>query len=467
MKLKPILTLLFGLALIASSSHAITYEEYMRRVKSENKVFKSLNYSVESSNERLLTGDLILAPVFSAAASKTVDKSLPSSLGPSREITEYSLGLTKKFTTGTNLTLGAKTDQFTNDTLAPADQYSTGSLGITLQQSLLKDFYGQSTEYRRARELIINQTENTSIDLRLRSALYDAEATFWDFAFAAEDLKLKKSNFERARRLEQWTSSRVSNGISDRADLMNVKALAAVREVQLTAAEDEIKTQETKFREYLNLAPTEPTPPLQTDLNVARNTFADLMQQKNVVKIDSYLSTLDARVKKVIADEVRESLRPDLSLIGSYNTSSYDRDYNQVTKNISSTDRPKTFVGVNFSWIFDTEAKRAQLSSANKDALAAQYLAERNLTLGQNAWSDMIRKYDITKRSAATLEKVAQYQRERAKAEQDRLSKGRTITANVVTAETDAAEAEVTYLKSLSGLRKLEASSILFISVPN
>ena len=66
-----------------------------------------------------------------------------------------------------------------------------------------------------------------------------------------------------------------------------------------------------------------------------------------------------------------------------------------------------------------------------------------------------------------TLEKIAQYQRERAKAEQDKFSKGRTITANVVTAETDSAEAEVKFLKAKSGLRKLEASALMFMPVEN
>ena len=121
--------------------------------------------------------------------------------------------------------------------------------------------------------------------------------------------------------------------------------------------------------------------------------------------------------------------------------------------------------GVNFTWLFDTDAKKSQQSAASKDALAAQYLAERNLVLGKNAWSDLMRKYEITQQSVKTLEKVANYQRERAKAEQEKFSKGRTITANVVTAETDAAEAEVTLLKAKSGLRKLEASSVLFIAL--
>ena len=71
----------------------------------------------------------------------------------------------------------------------------------------------------------------------------------------------------------------------------------------------------------------------------------------------------------------------------------------------------------------------------------------------------------MTQENVKTLEKIANYQRERAKAEQDKFSKGRTITASVVTAETDSAEAEVRFLKAKSGLRKLEASTLLFTTV--
>lgn len=445
---------------------SMNLDQYLQRVKSQNKIFKSLNYSVEASNEKVLAGDIALAPVMTAAGSNSIDQSLPSTIGNRREITEYSLGVLKKFSTGTALTLSAKTDQFKNDTVIPGlDMYSTGGLGISLQQSLWKDFLGGATDLRRQREIALNQAEALGYSLQLRQSLYDAEATFWDYTFAKEDLDLKKENFDRARKLEKWTFNRVSNGISDRADLMNVKALAATREVQLTTAEDEYKTQETKFREFLVLEPTEVTPNVEADLKAARNNFADLNGKKNVARIDYYLTSLQAKTRRFLAEEIQDSLRPDLSLVGSYNTSAYDRDYAVVSKNLAQTDRPKTFIGVNFSWIFDTDAKKAQLSSSSKDALAAQYLAERNLILGRNAWSDLQRKYEISLKNIKTLEKVASYQRERAKAEQDKFSKGRSITSSVVIAETDAAEAEVTLLKAKSGLRKLEASGLLFIAL--
>ena len=86
-------------------------------------------------------------------------------------------------------------------------------------------------------------------------------------------------------------------------------------------------------------------------------------------------------------------------------------------------------------------------------------------TEGKIAWVELLRKYQTTQETVKTLEKIANYQRERAKAEQDKFAKGRTITLNVVTAETDSAEAEVRYLKAKSGLRKLEATTLLFTSI--
>ncbi len=451
--------------LISSRAQALNLNEYMQLVKKNNKVFVGLNSSLDAADDKLKGGDVVLAPVLTAGYSVAVDKSLPSTFGTRREDTQYSLGLAKKFTTGTSLSLNAKTDQFLNDGIpAPVDQFSTGGVGLSLSQSLWKDFFGKGTRLRQSREMAVNQFEKLRIDLQIRLTTSDAESVFWDYAFAQDDLKLKKSNLERAQRLEKWTSNRVSNGISDRGDLMNVKALAALREVQYLSAEDEIKTQETKLREYMGLIDSQPTPEVNENATLFRDEVNQLFKsKKNIIKIDSYLASLEAQTKQLVAEEIKDSQRPDLALVASYTTSAYNREYSQVTQNIGSTDRPKTYIGVNFNWAFDTESKSAFVSAAIKDALASQYIAERNLVLGKNAWTDLIRKYEITKQNVMTLEKVAQFQRERAKAEQDKFNKGRTVTANVVTAETEAAEAEVNLLRVKSGLRKLESSSLLFI----
>jgi phosphopantetheine adenylyltransferase len=115
--------------------------------------------------------------------------------------------------------------------------------------------------------------------------------------------------------------------------------------------------------------------------------------------------------------------------------------------------------------MFGSDAVSAQKSSAEKAALAARYRAEQEALVGKNAWQDFLRRYETSKQNVLTLEKLAQIQSERSRQEQIRLNKGRTITFNVVTAETDSAEAQVNYLKAKSGLRKLEASSLLFTDI--
>ncbi len=453
--------------LFSKLTFALTLDQYLNQVKSKNRLFSALELSTEASNNRREAGDLGLSPTLTAGYSEATDQSLPSSLGSKRQVSEYNLGVLKKFSTGTALTLSAKTDQFENENAPTASMsdYSTGGLGISLQQSLWKDFFGHGTRLRHDREYAVNQFETWSLELKKRGLLIEAESSFWDFIVAQEDLKLKNENLERARKLEKWTTNRVSNGISDRSDLMNVKALTSVRELELQTALDELKTQELRLRQNLDLAESEITPEMKADLIEARPYVNELMQKKNVIKIDSYLSVIEAKSKKFISEEVSDSLRPDLALLASYNTSSYDRDYNQTLSDISKTDRPKTFIGVSFSWLFDTDAKKSQIAAAQKDALASQYTSEKNQIEGRQAWVEFLRKYNVTKENVKTLEKIATFQRERAKAEQDKFSKGRTITANVVNAETDSAEAQVRFLRAKSGLRKLEASTLLYTSI--
>ena len=127
---------------LGSISQALTLDEYLNLVKQKNRLFSSYDLSIEASNDKREAGDTVLSPVLSAGYSLTTDKSRPSTLGPERSVEEYSLGVAKQFSTGTNVKLVGITDRFNNQTTAPLDQYSTGGLGISLTQSLWKNFFG-------------------------------------------------------------------------------------------------------------------------------------------------------------------------------------------------------------------------------------------------------------------------------------------------------------------------------------
>ncbi len=456
------------LCLCTLNARAMTLDEYMGLVLKKNKLVTSYETSIEASKEKQLAGDVLLDPTLTAGYSVNRDQSIQSVfvIADRRSTTAANLGLTKKFSTGTTLGLTAQTFKYEYDLpVVPGNNgYSTGGLGISLQQSLWRDSFGVATRLRQDRESVTNKLETLGFELQKRLTLIQVESDFWDYLVAREDLKLKQANFDRAKKIDSWTSNRVNNGISDQSDLLQIRALTELRELELASAQTTLTTREAKIKENLDFSQLETLPELTANMTDARPYVQDLAQKKNVVKIDTYLISLEAEVKQKVSQEVVESLRPDLALIGKYNTSSYNVDDREMQQNIAKTDRPVTFVGVSFSWLFGS-AKNSQIAAATKDALASQYKAEQAKISGENAWRELLRQYDLSKQNVLTLGKIAQLQRDRAKAEQIKFTKGRSITFNVVNAETDAAQAEVNYLTAKSGLRKLEASTQLFVSI--
>jgi len=456
-----------AVSLVSSYSSALTIDEYIQLAKQKNPLLKSYEASVEASKVKAQSSELDLSPVLTAGYQTSTDQSRPSMMGTKRESQVYNLGVAKKFTTGTMLKVQAQSGQFDNSnvSLQGFDHYSTGALSISLQQSLWKDFLGEGTQLKIDRQRKTAELEQYSNELQARAVLFEIEANYLDYALAFEDYKLKKANLDRAQKIDKWTANRVENGISDRADLMNSKALLALREAQLISAEEELKSQESKLRDNLNISADEKTPDIQADLASERPYLNVLKKAKHVQKIESYLSSLESEVKSLVASETQDSLKPDLNVFGTYALTSYNRDYAQAMQDVTKTDYPQSAVGLNLTWMFETEAKQSIRKASLIEAQASRLKADKKKLDGQTAWEDLVRKYEVLKKTVTTLDKAAQYQRERAKAEQDKLSKGRTVTANVVLAETDAAEAEVTLLRTKSQLRKLEASSLLFMEV--
>ncbi len=97
--------ILIGLLLLAANiqAQALTIDEYLKQVAVKNKKIASYDISIEASQDKMTAGDLGLSPTLTAGYSKSSDKSLPSSVADKRDVTTTSLGLNKKFSTGTYL----------------------------------------------------------------------------------------------------------------------------------------------------------------------------------------------------------------------------------------------------------------------------------------------------------------------------------------------------------------------------
>lgn len=453
------------LMLVTIQTQAMTIDDYMSLYKSKNSLLKANEMSAEATESKIDGAEIELAPIFTLGYLKNNDKSLPSQLSPNRSLEQYSVGLGKKFSTGTFLQLSGNSLGFENQNAAFSgfDKYSTGVLGVTVKQSLWRDSFGLGTRLKINRQKTAAELELTAADLQNRILIMDAEITFWDYVFSQEDLKLKKANLERAVKLQKWTSQRLSNGIGEKADDLNSKALVSLRQLQVLSAENELKNSENKLRQNLELGMTDKMPEISVTWKETRPYILDLKNKKNIIKIETYLTILEAKIKAMVSGEITDSLRPDLSIFGTYNYTSYNRDRKQSIDDISRPDFPQSTIGVNFTWAIDQFTGTDLRAAMVKENTAQNLKIDKKIKDNTISWSEYLRIYDTTLNQVKILEQISLLQKNRSDSENERFLKGRSITASVINAETDSAEAETNYLKAKVGLRKYEASSLMFM----
>lgn len=453
-----------------ASAGPMTLEEFLKFAETKNKNIKAYEIQTQVALSKQKSGDMSLSPSLTFKGSYLTDKKLPNFLGNSEaKVTQYSLIYGQKFSTGTQISLSASAIEnsnpgIQNPTLASSfGQYSTGMLGVSITQSLWKDAFGAATSLRHQRESLQYQLEKTSLELQRRQALIELETMVWDLVYFQEEQKQKKESIDRAKKIVQWVSRRVNDGIGDKSDLLNAQALLASRELQYVSSVDESRATLEKIRSFLNLSEGESLPELKVSLNQGRNI---LLLPDNSVRMDAYLTSLESQMKSVVVSEVKEASKADLVLSANYNTNGYEAGGNisSASNSWAKTDTPTQSVSLMWTYLFDTESKNSLVSSAQGDSLASELKREQKKMESNSALAELKRRYLVLSKRIEILSNLSKIQEERAKVEQDKLIKGRTITSQVITSEQDAADSALSLIKMKAEQRKLETQAQIFIT---
>lgn len=471
-----IVLLIVLLMLSAQSARGLQLEDYLQQVSEKHKSLRSLKLSSEAAGVRQAQGEQDLIPVLTLSGSYLDDKKTggypPSLLIPHQQVRDFSLGVAKKFMTGTSaqVSVGATSvnqDMLTLPSTSSSVQYGFAGLGVSVQQSLWKDALGRGLRLREDRLNAAARLESQSYDLQLKQLLLEAEAAYWDLIYLQDEALQRQSSLLRARKIETWVRSRFSNGIGDKADVLNAQGLVAGRELQLVSTHDELLAAQKKVADFLEINGDEKLPELNGNINQTRgaSAYVPAGSSGRVLRLDSYLAVLEAKTKALAADEVNDAYRPDLSVYGAYKTNAVQDTVPGAINHISDTAMPTASVGVKLTWLLDTDIKQNSVRVAKLDAMAAAAKQEHKLLESDSAWSELSRRFHELSRRIEVAGRMSQIQTDKAAAERDKLSKGRSVTSQVITAEQDAAEAELTLLKLKAEQRKLEAGSRLFVRI--
>lgn len=458
-----------AITLLQNPAWSMDLNDYLKNVENKHRGIRSLETSIDAAQDGKESGDLELTPLLTLSGTIADDKKTPNQFatlgGTETKTSSYSLGLNKKFSTGTDIGVSASAIEVENPgvTTASLAKFGTGSLGVSLSQSLWKNAFGSATRLRWDREEHVFSATKAQYELQKRAILVSAEAAYWDYIYSQEQLKIRQASLERARKIETWMNRRVSDGISDRADLLQTQSLVATRQLQLISAQSDFVAAQKAVRDYLEISDKEILPDLKGDISLARSLQSSLQGRgSKVVQLEAYAANATALAKATLAKETEDSYSPDLKLIAAYNTNSFQANMGKAVNKWTDTDTPTTSVGLSLTYYFETDAKSSAKSMAQKEALAAKYTSERKMLESATAWSELNRNYNELSKQIESASKVSSLQSQLAKAQVDKFNKGRAITTDVVNSEEEAAEAELSLTKLKSAQRKMEAQVKLF-----
>lgn len=448
-------------AAASEPAHVLTLEGALKLATEKNETLQAYDKLKEAAEFKSASADLELSPYLSAKAGLYDDKKLtlqPAFQGDRTQAKQISLGMAKKFESGTSAQLSYG-DQFTeiSGTSFPIPAYWNSSLSLGLSQNLWKNAFGRSTRLRHEREQQIAKIETLAQIHQAKNLRLQIEQAYWTYIFAKEDKRLKEESLKRAERLLQWTSKRVSNGLADRSDFLQVNALLGSRSLQLISADDDAKAAQKTLETFLATDLT--SFKIEDDLRHARLIKIEI----GMLRMDALLSVLEAAVKSKAVEEAADGLNPDLNLLASLATNGQKATFGSSLGAVSDTTHPTWSMGVEFTLNLDRAQTHKVTQALSLESTAARLKAQTAKRDSDTSRTELLRRHEELNSRISQAEKLLDIQREKAARERDRLERGRTVTFQVINFEQEQSEAEALLLKLLTEQRKLEATSALFV----
>ncbi|MDR0994071.1 MAG: TolC family protein [Verrucomicrobiota bacterium] len=414
----------------------------------------ALSLRAQRSNEKTL-GDSpgVADGVLETVRSKTESDSYTAALGGAT-----SLG-------GLRYDLSGRMGNSSGHRAANPFDTTTGSLGLTLTQPLLKGFKTDGARYRVAAARKQSEEAAVQLENRLQSVLSQVESAWYALIQARESIAVQEDAVRLAVQLYEDTARKVRIGSMSRLDEKQAESQAASAQADLSAARQSYVEAQNHLKALVFADH-------RSARNVELRTLGDLSVQQVPVDAvaageEALLFRPDLREAKLAlerqglsVDYQRNQRLPALDVIGSYGVAASDEDtYGHAIDRMDSADEPFWTVGVALTFPLGNRAARNQhkqsLATAERMALQYRQLEERALVEVENAAAAVLTGWE---RILATRD-AREYAEQALEAEEQKLNSGRStsfVVLQLQRALTQARQAEIAaraeYNRQLSSL---------------
>lgn len=389
---------------------------------------------------------------------------------------QYSLGLEKRFRTGTSVQTkiehGKQFFQLPAGApfaIQPQLYQSIATIGIT--QNLVKDSFGVSTRRKMQAADLSSKAQRLQYQNKLQAWGLELSQVFYDAWLAKENHKAAIESLDRRQRTLNVTRVRSRRGTSERPDLL--QAQAAVTDSRLAVADAHLNLQD-KWR-ALVISLKLPEAWLQIDAaNIPMKIGDESLKAKNicdrVLKSKEELPSYDVEALEKATQAALLNMKalkneklPSVDLVGSYSVNAVDpNDRSQTVEEVLDKDFPAWSVGLRVSYPIGSPTESAAYTKALVEHSQTQNKLQEAKDQMDLTWISLCDRLDIFSRKTKEYKEATNQQSQRENLESKRFNLGRVPLLNVIQSGDDHTRSRQNLIMAEAG-RELTALQILAI----
>jgi outer membrane protein TolC len=352
---------------------------------------------------------------------------------------------------------------------------SQGSLGLTLNQPLLRNLLIDGTRFNIA--VARNRVKSTELGLRLQiiNILTAVEQAYYQLIFARESVQVQTEGLRLAQRLSDDDKKRVQIGMIPRLDEKQSESQVAARQADLSAAQRELAAAQNALKSLITSSyrdlhdtPLYPTDQLKSDPYLSN--LQESWEKGLTERPDLRQAKLEIERQGINLRYYKNQRLPELNIRGTYGhgaSGDTTREFSDAFDDFQNGDKPFWGVGAVFSIPLSNKSARERYKQAKLTAdqliLALKRKEDSVLLEIDEAMNSLRTSYDRVQSTS----KARAYAEEALNAEQKKLDSGKStsfvvlqLQRDLTSARSEEIRALADYNKSVAELHRAEGTTL-------
>lgn len=461
-----VVVLFFNFNIFLISKSQASTSRNLDLFKQHSPYWKALEAEEESLIKEFEMRDIVLAPMLSLEATGFTDNRNQLLVLPiKQEELLLSARVSKYFGTGTlvDFSTGTTSSEYRTGPLAGHTNH-IGNFQLSLTQNLLRDSFGASERIRKRQNQKEYELRKLQLDLQQANLIINFEDVLWNYLAADFELKLRQESLKNWREIEKWMKSRYQRSAAELVDVKQISATRILREIQVQTIQ---QTLSNLKRDLDQLGGAGFADKLNLSVNNIELDPSEIKYAESAFSLQTLILEKTASVSEQQMLATLQNNKPDLKLNFTVSRMGIDNSAFRSFEDSYGIGDYYTRASLVFSTPIDFNLLKTGNESAKLKFKAASLRRDQSIAAAKLEWNNLKDQISEHVNRVSLLKSLTKEQKQRNKAENSRFRNGRSTSLQVVTAEQETLDAELTLRTTQASLKKLIARYRLFDLTPH